>query len=71
MKMGVFLRVNSRESIRSNRPDSRCESPVLLSFEGFFLLKEGAWTGLSFWSEISGSQGVGVDPVTVNHMGAF
>ena len=26
-KIGVFLRINSRESIPANRPDSRCESP--------------------------------------------
>ena len=26
MKIGVFLRIHSRESIRANRPDSRCES---------------------------------------------
>ena len=30
MKIGVFLRIDSRESIRANRPDSRCESPVHL-----------------------------------------
>ena len=27
MKVGFFLRIDSRESIRANRPDSRCESP--------------------------------------------
>ena len=25
--MGVFLRIDSREAIRANRPDLRCESP--------------------------------------------
>ena len=29
------------------------------------ILKDRPWTNLSFWSEIWGSQGVGVDPVTV------
>ena len=32
MKMGAFLRIDSRESIRANRPDSCCESPGHLSF---------------------------------------
>ena len=27
MKIGVFLRIDSCEAIRANRPDSRCESP--------------------------------------------
>ena len=27
MKIEVFLRIDSCESIRANRPDSRCESP--------------------------------------------
>ena len=32
MKIGVFfLRIDSRESIQANRPDSRCESPGHLS----------------------------------------
>ena len=31
LKMGVFLRIDSRESICANRPDSRCESPGHLS----------------------------------------
>ena len=31
VKIGVFLRIDSRESIHTNRPDSRCESPGHLS----------------------------------------
>ena len=31
MKIGDFLRIDSRESIPANRPDSRCESPGHLS----------------------------------------
>ena len=31
MKIGVSLRIDLRESIRANRPDSRCESPGHLS----------------------------------------
>ena len=27
MKTGAFLRIDARESIHANRPDSRCESP--------------------------------------------
>ena len=27
MKIGALLRIDSRESIHANRPDSRCESP--------------------------------------------
>ena len=34
MKLGVFLRIDSRKSIRANRPDSRCESWGHLSYEG-------------------------------------
>ena len=32
MKIGFCLRIDSRESIYANRPDSRCESPGHLSF---------------------------------------
>ena len=35
-ELGIFLRIDSRESIRANRPDSRCESPGHLSFRIFF-----------------------------------
>ena len=31
MKIEIFLRIDSRELIRANRPDSRCESPGHLS----------------------------------------
>ena len=31
MKIGIFLRIDSRESIRANCPDSRCELPGHLS----------------------------------------
>ena len=40
LKIGVFLRIDSRESIRANRPDSRCESPGHLSRR--FTALEGA-----------------------------
>ena len=36
MKTGVLLRIDSRELIRANRPDLRCESPGHLS-HGIFL----------------------------------
>ena len=32
LKIGLFLRIDLRESIRTNRPDSRCESPGHLSY---------------------------------------
>ena len=37
IKIGVWLANDSRELIRANRPDSRCESPVPLSLLFFFL----------------------------------
>ena len=32
MKIGVLLRIDSRELIHANRPDSRCESPGHLRY---------------------------------------
>ena len=38
LKTGVFLRIDSRESIHANRPGSRCESPGRLRLENCFIL---------------------------------
>ena len=61
MKIGVLLRIDSCESIRANRPDSRCESPGhlrpgiiwVLSVEGVSMAP--ATTRRSVISELSSS----------------
>ena len=43
MKIRVFLRIDSRESILASRTDSRCESPGHLRFSTVFLASQAAW----------------------------
>ena len=55
IKIGFFLRINSHESIRANRPDSRCESPGHLRYvKPAFFLSSGTKRKKSPKREFSG-----------------